>query len=222
MTYTTAALVQAELRTTDVFSSSTLPTLEQVDNWIAEETRNIDVFAGQTFSSDLNSSEIGDYDGCGSLLLDNAPILSVTSLEYNTKGEGATPVWVTFTEGVDKNFLVYNDEGEVKFISGAARTVSSTPNEGIYKFRTTYTSGYSSTPLEIQGLCTQLVARRVLGTLANSQANTEGGDIQIGVIKVGDPGMFSINYMESLDTSINATFEKVGQDYKTFRLNRLY
>ena len=85
-----------------------------------------------------------------------------------------------------------------------------------------YTKGYATTPLEIQKLATLLVSKRVISTILNSQANTEGGSIQVGTIRVSDPGSFSVNYIKGMQDNINELYNNIGFNFKTFRGTRVY
>lgn len=220
--YTTAALVAAEIRADTAFSSTTTPTLASVQNWIEEESKMIEIKSGQVFGSTVESSIYFDYDGSGIFRVPKTPVISITGLEYNVNSNNTTSSWVTLQDGYGYNYLTYKDEGEVEFIGGANATNKVSPIAGKKNIRLTYTYGYSSTPLEIQKLCSLLVAKRVILTLINSQGNTEGGDIQVGTIRVSDPSNYSLGYLKSMNQEIDALFSNIGQGLNTFRMTRNY
>lgn len=218
--YSDLTLVQSELRTSTSFSSSTTPTAATVNTWIDQESSQIDNKTGNAYASTTESSVFLDYDGTGTLLLEHTPLLEISELRYNQASSGATEDWVTLEEGTDKNYMVYLDEGEVKFIAGLNPTTKITPKAGYKKFCVTYKHGYSQVPGFIEKLVTKKVAHRVIGSLANSQTNTEGGDIQIGVIRVAEPGDFSLNYIKGLTQEIKELESELGLNFKTYRSTR--
>jgi len=221
-TYTTASLVEADIRASTAFSSSTSPTLTQVNNWILEESAIIDARAGTIFGSTLVSSDYYDYDGCGIFRFPESPLITLTSLEYNVNAMGVEASWITLEEGFNKNYLLYEDEAEVEFISGQDSVHKITPKAGKKKFRATYSYGYSSTPLEVQRLATLGVSKRVMMSLLNSQANTQGGNIQVGTISVTDPSNYGVGWFKSVNAEIDALYNAIGENLKVFRLTRRY
>jgi hypothetical protein len=124
--------------------------------------------------------------------------------------------------GFGKNYLLYEDVGEVEFINGNNATNIVVPRSGKKRLRASYVYGYAVVPLEIQRLTTLLVAKRVIMSLASSQSNTEGGSIQVGTIRVSDPSNFSVNYLKSLNQEVSDLFGSIGQGLKVFRYDRVY
>lgn len=220
--YTTADLVRSELKATDAFTSATDPTLAAVSNWIGEESRFIDSVTNSVFSEVTTSSEVHDYDGADVFRFPASPLTEITTVEYNVNSSNTTPSWVTLQSGEGYNYLEYLGEGEIEFISGTSATHKLTPSPGRRKLRVTYKKGYTEVPGEIQKLATKLVAKRVIETLINSQANTEGGDIQVGTIRVSDPSIFSVNYIKQMKQDIKDYLKDIGQDFTVFRQTRVY
>lgn len=220
--YTSASLVQAELRTSTAFGSLTYPSLDTVNTWIEEESRYIDILTNQVYSSTTVSSCYVDYNGDDVLRFPHAPLISITKVEYNVHSTGANPSWVQLTEGFDKNFISYLPQGEIEFINGVNATVKCTPVSGTKRFRLSYVYGTSTIPLDIQKLATLLVTKRVLLSLASSQANTEGGSIQIGTIQITDPTSYGISYISNLGKEIDDYVAKIGRGFKVYRPTRVY
>lgn len=220
--YTTASLVAVELKAAAAFSSSTEPTLSTVSNWIAEESRYIDSLTNSVFSEVTASSEVHDYDGSGIFRFPCSPLTEVTTVEYNENGPGDSPSWLTLQSGEGYNYLEYLDEGEIEFIHGINATNKLTPARGKRKFRLTYTKGYATVPGTIQKLATKLVTKRIIESLINSQSNTEGGDIQVGTIRVSDPSNFSVNYVKQMNADIKQYIADIGQEFTVFRTTRVY
>lgn len=220
--YTAAEYVQAEIRADTAFSSTTTPSLDTVNRWIEEDSRLIELKTGKVFGSTTESSTYFDYDGCGLFRFPESPISSITELLYNVYSNGLEPSWIALEEGFDKNFILYQDEGEIEFISGQNSTHKITPKSGSKRFCVTYVHGYSNVPSHIQKLATLLVAKRVIFSLMSSQGNTEGGNIQVGTISVTDPGSYSVSYMKSLNEEIDRIYRDIGQEFNTFRMTRVY
>ncbi|HEY9702082.1 MAG TPA: hypothetical protein V6C58_06535 [Allocoleopsis sp.] len=215
MAYTTLGLVQAEIRADTAFSSSTIPTASQVETWIDEVGRELEIISGNVFASTAVSSQYLDYDGDTIIRLPHYPIISVQKVEYNKNGNSLATDFEEWTEGFGNDFLLYSDEGELELI-GSAKT------PGKKRLRVSYTYGYTSTPLEVQRLATLMAAKRVIMSLQNSQGNSEGGDVQIGTIRVSEPSNYSANYIRNLDMELNTQIENLVSKYKTFRINRMY
>jgi hypothetical protein len=221
-TYTTLSLVQAEIRADTAFSSSTTPTADQVTTWIEEASKEVELRTNQLFASTVVTSQYFDYDGDEIFRFPQVPLLSIETFRYNINDNAQTPSWVTLQEGLGYNYLLYLEEAEAEFISGANATNKVTPLSGKKKFCIDYTYGYASTPLEVQRLTTLMVAKRVIYSLVNSQANVEGGDIQVGTIRVSDPSNYSLGYVKSISSEVDDLFNKLGLQFKNYRIMRSY
>lgn len=220
--YTTPDLVNVEIRAEAAFSSTTVPSLDTVENWISEESAVIDLMTNSVYSSNLVSSEYVDYDGDPIFRFPTAPVIGVDLIEYNIYNLGQTPSWISLEEGFDKNYLVYSSEGEIEFIPGLNATNRVMPKPGLKRLRVTYRSGYASVPMDIQKLATLMTAKRVIMSLINGQANEEGGAIQVGTISVSDPSNYSVNYLKSLNTEIDTLAKGIGRGFTTYRNSRVY
>ena len=220
--YTTPSLVEADIRASTAFSSSTTPSLAQVTTWIDEESRVAEVRTNTVFSSTIVSSTYFDYSGEDIFRLPQSPLLSVDKVEYNTTSTGLVPNWVELEEGFDKNYLVYTGEGEIEFIHGINAINKVIPRSGRKRLRVSYTYGYDSTPLEIQKAVTRQVSLRVIESLLNTQANTQGGNIQVGTISVTDPSNYGVTWFRASRDEIDNIYNNMGYSVKTFRLTRRY
>lgn len=219
--YTSPDLISTELNSTTRFTDDTLPDLVTVYNWIDEAMAEINIYTNYIFGSTTSTSVYMDYDGCGILRLPHNNILTLT-LKYNENSQGYAPSWIDLEEGWDKNYLLYQTEGEVEFISGINSTELVMPIEGKKKFCVVYKYGYQTVPLEIQRLCTLMVSKRVISSLVNKQANSEGGTIRVGTIMISDPTSYSVNYIKDINNEINTLFGRIGQEFKTYRITRCY
>lgn len=200
--YTTLSLVQAELRTTTDFSSSTLPTKSDVSNWIVEESGDIDRLGGRVYSI-APYTETFDYNGTDVLVLKNAPVTSVTSVLYSTSALGTDTYSLSDTKTEDTDYTVYLDEGEIEFLSNWS------PAEGRKRIKVNYLAGYSQVPTYIQKLATKKVTKRVLDTLLNKDVNEKksGKSISVGSISIVKPADFGVSQYKVLSSEI-AELEK--------------
>jgi hypothetical protein len=220
--YTTLALVEAELRS-DPFGASTTPSISQVSTWISEASAEIDATTGELFSTTLVSSQYVDYDGTGIIQTPSFPIVSVSEVRYNRNSyTNSTEDWLTLTVGRGEHYLVYEDYGEIEFIGGNSNATPITPKAGKKNICLTYYAGRTTTPLQVQRWATLKVAKRAISTLVNSQSNTEGGEVTVGPITVKDPSSFSLGQVRSMDNELKEIQASIGQDFKTFRIDRRY
>lgn len=222
MGYTTITLIEAELQS-DAINASSTPSSDDVSTWIDEVDAQIELMTGEVFSSTISSSEYYDYDGDGTLLPINAPIISIDELRYNKNTLSFSSAdWVTLEEGQGKNYIYYDKEGEIVFINGNGATNKILPKSGARRLCLTYTYGHNSVPKDIQRLATLMVSKRVISSLVNSQANTEGGEVTVGPITVKDPSNFSVSYIKDINTEIKDLTSNLGYDLKTYRSRRTY
>lgn len=85
------------------------------------------------------------YEKC--LLLNEYPIISVTSVEYNS-GTQASPIWNTVDAS---NYVYYAGEGYIELLAGLPH--------GHQNIRVRYNGGYATYPDEVELVAKQLVAR---------------------------------------------------------------
>lgn len=214
--YTTVGLVQAELQTATEFSSSTLPTVSDIEEWIAEESAYINGIANTVFGSTLYSSEFIDYDGSGDLILENSPLISVTSVQYNNYplGSALGTSWTTKT--LDTDYTVYSDRGIVRLLEDRW-----TPDPGNKRFCVTYSAGYTTVPYNVRKLATKLVAERVLSTLLQKNINerNDGGSISVGSISIVEPSSYGVASFKQLKADIDALKQEIiSKQTGVFRL----
>jgi hypothetical protein len=211
MAYTTQALVLADLGvTSSTITASSVPSTSDISNWISEAKAEIDSFTGRAWESTSVSNEYYDYDGTGILMLKNTPVISISSLQTEIMGVGATTSsWDTLTEGRTgaDNFELYSDIGVVKFHSSTNGKWARTGSKSI---RVSYSYGQSSVPLLIQRLATLIVSERYIMSFANASAGQLGGSISVGTIKVSDPTNFSINRLMSIRNEKDRLYTLVG------------
>lgn len=197
--YTTHELVQAELQLTSAFGTTTLPTYDDVDEWIAEESAYINSLANTVFGSTLYSSEMIDYDGEEWLILENAPVISVTSVQYNANPLGSTlgSSWVTKSSDVD--YALYKDRGALRVLFN-----NWCPTPGAKRICVTYSAGYTTVPMEVRKLTTKLVAERILNTLIQKNINerADGGSVSVDSISIVEPTSYGVSSYKQLKLDI--------------------
>lgn len=220
--YTLPSYVQEYLQSSTAFSSSTTPTEDTINRWIAECSREIDLLTNNTFVSTVFSSIDVDYDGSGILRLPYNPIQTLEIMYNERLINDSSTSYILLEEGAGKNYILYADEGEVVFINGNTATNHVVPSQGMKRFKISGTYGTSTVPYNIQKLCTLMVAKQVILSLINSQANSEGGAISVGTISISDPSMFSINYIKHLNDEIELLKKNIKIGFDVVRVTRIY
>lgn len=220
--YTTPEYVGSEVRASATFDNDSTPSIQDVNRWISEAGREIDLLTGSIYSSTTESSIYLDYDGSGMLRLPYSNVNTVTVYYNENHINESSPNYILLEEGSGKNYIFYSDEGELVFINGNYATNKVIPTAGPKKFRININHGDTRVPLEIQQLATLIVAKRIIMTQINTQANSEGGPIQVGTISIGDPGMFSVNYLKSLTSEIDRLKSVIRTNFNVFRQTRVY
>ncbi|WP_298752991.1 hypothetical protein [uncultured Arcobacter sp.] len=216
MAYTTVADVSNELKGLTL-NSSTTPTSTVVSGWIDESDSQIDLKTGKVWSSTLATSTYLDYNGSGVLYLPHAPVNAVTELKYEVNGLGADSAsWSTLTEGRTGNFILYGDEGEIKFFG------NNYPSAGYQNICVTYNYGYITTPDYIKRLSTLMSAQRVIQATVNSMSQEEGGSVTVGNISITDPDTFSLDTVNSINNEIKMILDELGGNARVFRNTRRY
>lgn len=106
-----------------------------ISNLIIATTKRIEQMCGRTFSQDEYENEL--YDGSDAyntpvknLIIKNAPIVTLESLEYKT-GSNSNPTWVEFNE----------DDYDINLSNGILYFHGTLP-KGKQNIRATYTGGY--------------------------------------------------------------------------------
>lgn len=215
MGYTTATLIEAELRASTAFSATTLPTLSQVTTWIEEESADIDNELGYSIAS-TQYDEYYDFDSNHDTLFTAvAPIISVDTLLYATApitSSDYSTSWETKTQGT--HFYVKKDRGEILPIWSQWQ-----PKSGEQRIRLIYTAGYATTPAVYQKLATKMVAARVLDSLIYNNVNdrNDGGSISVGSISIVEPGNYGVTSYERLLTDISDLKKKVTEGFGVHR-----
>lgn len=213
--YCTTTDVSNELNGLSI-TASTTPSTSTVEGWIQESDSMIDHETGRVWSSTAFSSVALDYDGNGTLRLPYYPLISISEVLVETQGLGASSTaYTTLTEGRTNDFIVYLDEGEIKFFG------TDYPTEGYQKVIVSGSYGYTTTPYYIKRLSTLLTAKRVIQAVQNSTARQEGGSVTVGNISITDPSTFGISYVRSINDEIMNLFKSINKN-RFFRTTRRY
>ena len=211
--YTTAENVKNELRATTNFSSTTYPSADTVDGWIQEESGEVNVVSGRIWGTD-SYSETLDYNGEGTLVLENAPVSSVTSVLYSTGPLGTNTYGLSTTKVEDTDYTVYLEEGEIDILSNWY------PIQGRKRIQINYIAGYSTIPVHIQKLVTKKVTRRVLDTLIQKDVNEKqsGKSVSVGSISIVKPADFGVSQYKQLLSDIDQLEDKLLQSPTAYRI----
>lgn len=210
--YCDASDVEAELRADNSFSSSTTPTLTQVQDWIEAESDDIRHEADAEYGQQSVTDELIGYFGGRYITIPEAPLVSVSSVEYN-QDTIDDPDWVTKTEGDD--YTVFLDRGQLKLIGGF------NPKTGDKRFRIDYTYGRSNVPKRIRKLCAKAVAKRTIETLLESDIETEnaGTEVSVGTIEIVKPSDYGAENYRILKQEVQRMRENLGDDVNAYRAN---
>jgi len=197
--YTTPTLVQAELSTTETFSTATVPTEAQLTTWIGEISDYIDTLNGSAVGT-AAYTEVLDYDGDDERVqLKNVPVNSVTSFQYSTVALSSTdyPQWETQTENTD--YALYDQKGELFIIREQFK-----PKAGEKRLKVVYNAGNATIPGRYQMLATKMAAKRVLDTVLTKDVREKqsGKSISVGSISIVKPAQFGINQYQTLNNEI--------------------
>jgi hypothetical protein len=211
--YTSPQLVAAELRATIPFSTSTIPTEENVLTWIDEEMSDIDRIAGKTFN-ETTYTETLDTDGSDRIQLSISPVITVSTVLYSPYEIGSSGYSLSTVKVEDTDFTVYKDQGELRVIS-----TNWSPEAGNKRVRVIYTAGYETVPSYIQKLCTKKVTKRVIDTLVSKDINEKqsGKSISVGSISITKPSDFGVAHYKALTDDIDKLTEKVVGGTTAFR-----
>ena len=212
MAYTTIELISAELNGV-VIDGTTVPSDTTVTNWIAETESEINQRTGKTWETVTVADEIVDYDGTGYVRFPKAPIVSITSIEYNEKPNNETPSWVTIDAS---EYIEYSADGEVKFVGNTQ------PSAGLQKLRLNYESGYDSVPGYIQRLATLSTAKRFIQSVVFADAKEQGGSVTVGNISISDPTAFGGSQIRDIDKEIEAIYGSRINSTHVYRPSRDY
>ena len=213
-TYTDASLVASELRATADFSASTIPSLTDINTWITESSAAINTMAGRVYGQ-TTYSETFDYNGTSTLVLRNAPVISVTNVLYSTSALGTDTYSLSDTKTEDTDYTSYLEEGEIEPLFS-----SWTPLCGKKRIQVNYIAGYAETPKDIQGLVTKKVAKRVLDTLLEKDVNEKksGKSVSVGSISIVKPADFGVSQYKTLSSDIAEAEKSIIGGTSMYRL----
>ncbi len=209
--YTNAGLVGAELRLTTQFTNDTTPSIGDVNRWITEASDLVDGVTNKKWGKETYT-EYFDYDGQERLITKNAPIVTITKLEYNDVSLGSTPVWVEKAEG--DYFDVYKETGEILLFLNKF-----SPKHKERCIRVTYEAGFENVPYKVRMLTTKLVAQRILNTkiAGNVESDNDGGSISVGSISIVEPASYGVNSYKRLQEDIDVLWNQVKGEFGVYR-----
>lgn len=195
--YTTATKIEEELRATTPASTETNPTLATINSWIIELSAKVNRDSARIWG-EATYVDVVDYIGEEMILLENSPIVSITTFKYSPIALGTTGYGFTNTLTEDTDFTSYDDSGRLDLLYTNFK-----PTEGKKRFEVTYVSGFTQVPRDVEMLTTKLVAQRILNSLISSNVNegNDGGSISVGSISIVEPASYGV-----------ASYTKLGQD----------
>jgi len=140
------------------------------------------------------------------IVMNQRPILSITTMQKNIAGPGDTDNWETLTEqtGTGGDFTIYKDIGVLKFIKNA-------PPIGARKLRATYAYGYSSVPKIVEKLAILISVKSILQSTSNSSMFDSPDNISLEGISISKGTGGSVTYMNNMNNEINQLWKDVGE-----------
>lgn len=212
-TYTTASLVKNELRVTTDFASTTVPSLDTINNWIEEESEFINHLAGKTYGVTEYTEVLDIKPGTDTLYLLNAPIVEVDSVKYSEYPLGDSNYSLSIEKTEDVDFTVYDKEGVIK-------TLSWKPQAGRKRVEVVYTAGSGVLPLIVQKLATKMVAKRVMDTIIEADLNEQksGKTVAVGNVRITKSTSFGIAQYQEITREIKDLQDKIVGGTTAFRV----
>jgi len=130
--------------------------VQDIINQAEDELENL---TGRTFTTTTNSTEYLDvYTSQSTFYLKNYPVIAINYLSSNTASSVAdSPAWSASTEGLGNDYLLYADEGKIKFIDNF-------PYSGEKRLKVNYDYGYSSVPDIVKELTILLATRKMVNS----------------------------------------------------------
>lgn len=211
--YTTPELVASEVRATAPFDGSTIPTLDEVTNWIQEESDDINQIAGYVIGEETYSDVI-NYDGCEIITLKNSPVITVTQVLYSTSQLGKDDYSLTNVAVANTDYAVTEEKGLIHVLPYHTKF-----KEGLKMMQVDYTAGFADTPDYIQKLATKKVALRILDQLlaGDTTDGNVGGSVSVGSISIVEPEEFGTKRYSTLQNTVMKEEEKLGQGSGVYR-----
>ena len=211
--YTTPELVRNELRTTVDFAATTLPTLNAVNEWIQEESEEINLLAGRVFGITEYIEDI-DYRGEDRIYLQNAPLVEVNQVLYSEMPLGTEDYSLTVVKEEGTDYTVYNKEGYIWLLP------SWKPARGNKRMQITYLAGSVILPLVVQKLATKMVAKRVLDTIIEADINEQksGKTTAVGPVRITKSSSFGVAQYKSLNEDIDKLQQKLVGGTSAYRV----
>lgn len=160
------------------FDANTTPTETEVtDDLIPMAETFIDLATKRNWSEQTVTDEYHDADGSKWLWLKNKPVTEITSVEENTASLGDTADWVERTEGHADDFLLWKEEGKIRFHDNK-------PDKGYRNVKVSYKHGYTTTPDHITDLTIVLTSMFVVTAMTAPEMIDNLRGYSIGDLKV--------------------------------------
>jgi hypothetical protein len=185
------------------FTSSTVPSVSDVEAWISESTELINEYAHRSYNQVSIEDETHDYFGEGVLTTKVPGLVSVSKVEFSRDGGSS---WITIDPS---SYVVDSTYDEVILRSRPGLVAPSIPG-GLQSVRISYVAGPESVPKRIKLLCVDMVVLRVIYSELSRRAKSVGGNLQAGPFRLSSPGTFSTNYYNRLDDSIMSRLDSLS------------
>lgn len=190
MAYTTVANVEAYMRTS--FDGTTSPADTTVSGWVSDVDAEIDNLLGVSFSSQTATQYWDVGTATNKFLVDNYPLISITSVEYNN-GTEFSENWVAFNNYRKSGDFIITDKTIGPYKDVAVKAV--------------YEWGYTSVPPEVSHLATLLVVKKIVNS--DDVANSGTESLSIGSLSI--TSNIGMSRLVNLDRDIDNIVKRIGK-----------
>jgi len=158
------------------YDTTSTPTSTMISTWIDEVSAEIDLSTQTSFTVNTTTDEYHDYNSDQNyIILNNSPLIAITTLAYNSQPLGVSATWVSLTSGEANDYLTYLSQARIRIHSDNYSIPS-----GYKNIKVTYTWGRSTVPKTIQKLATIMVCERILDQKMKQVRKKSPLDMTIG------------------------------------------
>lgn len=191
-------------------------------------TRTDEVHTGDRYSLDISPDYLDTVaststlrrDSWGSIVnnrvkTDFKPIVSVTSLSYNTAGPTETDSWTVLTEQEGSGGGFYLEDAD----AGIIDFLTTYPRLGKRSWKITYVTGYDRTSTDrkvtsilkaVERLTILLASKAIITTKSTGSMFDSSNDVRIGSIEIKSGAMSSRSFLTAIEPEIDELWKELG------------
>jgi len=153
LTASSEDVVTADYSYADIPDSYVQEILKRADEYLTNSTGRIFATTSTTEYIDVEDRAQNEY------FLTHWPVITISSMQVNTKNVGDAPSWSSSTQGLGNDFIANADDLKV----GRFRWIDNfPPSKGVDRLKVTYVHGYTETPEMVKELATLLATRMMI------------------------------------------------------------